>query len=241
MKQLLVDIGNTRIRAAIFEDEQLLEFFEWDAFTLDQWRKIKQQNQIDFCLISSVSAIDLSAFKDDASILILGSDTKLPFENLYKSPLSLGADRKALVAAALHFNPMKNCLVIDAGTCVTYDMLDQSGNYLGGGISPGLHMRLKAMHHFTGKLPLSELTEQVELIGNDTLSCLNSGAYWGLIGEISFMIQQYEEKFDGLEVLLTGGDAEVLSMHLKRPLFVNRHLIMFGLNKILNFNVKKGV
>jgi type III pantothenate kinase len=241
MKQLVIDIGNTRNRAAVFSQEEMLDFLEFDELSLNYLNSLRSKYQIDKTLICSVSGKDLSAFENENDVLVLNPSTKLPFQNSYFSPLTLGADRKALVSAALQFKPNKNCLIIDAGTCVTYDFIEKSGNYLGGSISPGLQMRLKAMNYFTGKLPLPDWNGVGELIGNDTNSCLKSGAFWGLIGEIEYFIQEYEAKFDGIEVLFTGGDSEVLSIHLKRPLFVVPHLIMFGLNKILNFNVKKGV
>ncbi len=241
MNQLVIDIGNTRNRAAVFFQDEMLVFFEFDELSLVYFDAIKIKYQIDKTLICSVSGKDLNDFLNRTDVFILEPSTKLPFQNSYISPLTLGADRKALVSAALQFKPNKNCLVIDAGTCVTYDFIEKSGNYLGGSISPGLQMRLKAMNHFTGKLPLPEWNGVGELIGNDTNSCLMSGAFWGLVGEIEYFIKEYEAKFDGIEVLFTGGDSEVLSIHLKRPLFVVPHLIMFGLNKILNFNVKKGV
>jgi type III pantothenate kinase len=241
MKQLVIDIGNTRNRAAVFFQEEMLDFFEFDELSLEYFEGLKSKYQFDKALICSVSGKDLSEFESNADIIILNSSTKLPFQNLYLSPNTLGADRKALVSAAYQLKPQKNCLIIDAGTCVTYDFIEKSGNYLGGSISPGLQMRLKAMNYFTGKLPLPDWNGVGDLIGNVTNSCLKSGAFWGLIGEIEYFINEYETNFDGIEVLFTGGDSEVLSIHLKRPLFVVPHLIMFGLNKILNFNVKKGV
>jgi type III pantothenate kinase len=241
MNQLVIDIGNTRTRAAIFAEDKLLEFFEIQEFSVDTIQSIKDSKNVTSVIISSVSGKDLSGFKLQKDLLILDSETNLPFVNSYKSPNTLGADRKALVAGAMLLKPGKNCLIIDAGTCVTYDFIEKSGNYMGGSISPGLQMRLKAMNYFTGKLPLPVWNGAGELIGNDTNSCLKSGAFWGLVGEIEYFIQEYKANFDGIEVLFTGGDAEVLSMHLKSPLFVQPHLIMYGFNKILNFNVKKGV
>lgn len=236
-KSIVVDAGNTRVKMAMFDHDALLHLLVlahenfWE--TLFAW---VGSDQIEQVLISDVSG-KLEALKPNdlpISIVWLNAETILPFKNLYQSKATLGADRKALVAAAMYFYPKKPCLIIDAGTCVTFDLLTAFEEYLGGSICPGLHMRLQAMHTFTGKLPLPTFTEIPALTGTSTDSCLLSGAYYGLISEIEYFAAQYQQQFEGLHILLTGGDAQVLAKRIKTSIFVHEHLLLFGLHKILS-------
>lgn len=167
----------------------------------------------------------------------LTSESKLPFQNHYQSS-TLGSDRKALVTGAMELFGGMNCLIIDAGSCVTFDLLTASYDYLGGSISPGLHMRLKAMHSFTGKLPLPGWDQPRHFIGKTTEECLLSGAYFGLLAEIEFTIGKYSQEYKDLKVILTGGDASELAMNIKTSIFVDEHLLLYGLNKLLIHNAE---
>jgi type III pantothenate kinase len=240
-KSIVVDAGNTRVKMALFDHDALLhqqllqhENF-WEA--LANWIGSSQFNQV---LISDVSGKLMQQMPPSFSYPIhwLDAEMPLPFKNLYQTKETLGADRKALVAAAMHFYPKKPCLIIDAGTCVTFDLLNASEEYLGGSISPGLHMRLQAMHMNTGKLPLPTFSEIPNLIGQSTNACLLSGAYYGIIAEIDYLSNQYRQQFSGLHVLLTGGDAQVLAKRIKTSIFVHEHLLLFGLYKILSHHAK---
>lgn len=241
MKSLVIDIGNTRMKTGVFFENKLLQH---DEILWVQEYKIKDivnDFGISKIMVSNVSLLTsnvLNQLKTEVQILFLDNETRLPFINNYKSKDTLGSDRKALVAGAGHFYEAANCLVIDAGTCVTYDLLTENGEYLGGNITPGIQMRLKAMHQFTGKLPLPLWQVPAEIIGSDTEHCLLSGAYFGLLGEIQYFIDYYEKKFDHLKVLITGGDASILAKRIKNSIFVHEHLLLYGLNKILIENVK---
>ena len=145
-------------------------------------------------------------------------------------------DRIAGVCGAQQKFPGEPCLVIDAGTCITYDFLDRQGNFLGGGISPGLMMRFQAVHTFTSKLPLVNPVEKVNLIGDSTERCIQSGVINGLAEELNGIIRRYQGEFDGLRVILCGGDARFFENILKGPIFAVPELVLSGLNSILNYN-----
>ncbi len=237
--QLVIDAGNTLMKFAYFKGDLLQEAFTWDKSSESDLHSFLFEKTFDKILLSDVSGqalAILSPYFKNAKIQILGSNLHLPFKNLYATPHTLGADRIALVAGALAKFPAENCLVIDAGTCVTYDLLTQHGEYLGGNITPGLLMRLKAMHTFTGKLPEPEFIFPEAVLGQNTKECLISGAYHGLVGEIAWLVQQYAADFSGLKVLLTGGDAHLLAKRLKTNIFAEPQLLLHGLNKIASIN-----
>jgi type III pantothenate kinase len=149
-------------------------------------------------------------------------------------------DRVAGVAAAQHLFPNKNCLVIDAGTCITYDFLSKDSVYTGGAIAPGIQMRLKAMHEFTHKLPQPELTWPVDFEGKSTNQALLSGVCLGVADEIIGKIERYIQRYGNVQVLLCGGNSVMLAKHIKNNIFAVPSLVLEGLNQILLFHVKKG-
>ncbi|HYG16741.1 MAG TPA: type III pantothenate kinase, partial [Bacteroidia bacterium] len=131
----------------------------------------------------------------------------------------------------------ENCLVIDAGTCITYDFIDAEKNYHGGSISPGLTMRFKAMHEFTGKLPLAAPEWPVDFTGNTTLTSLQTGVAFGMVGEINSFISLYKSRWNGLKVLMCGGDTEFLAKRCESEIFAAPDLVISGLNEILKYNL----
>jgi len=175
--------------------------------------------------------------KDDFFCLLLSETTPLPFQNLYRTPQTLGKDRLAVVAGSQALFPGQTCLVVDAGTCITYEILTAEGAYTGGNIAPGLRMRLQAMHTFTAKLPLTEPGETEIRIGYDTRSALMNGAQEGILFEIEGYANYCREQFGAVQVLLTGGDADFLSKKLKSEIFVDQNLVLRGLDQILSYNV----
>ena len=191
------------------------------------------------CIVSSVgdfSAEALTVLQNNFSVLKVTHKTKVPFKNLYATPQTLGVDRIALVAAAAITFPKKNILVIDAGSCVTYDFLSDQNEYLGGVISPGLRMRFKAMHTFTVGLPLLTLEIPKKDIGDSTSKAMQVGAFLGLVNEIDGFITSYSENYADLTVILTGGDAEILRDRLKNDIFANSNFLLEGLHYILEYN-----
>lgn len=237
---LVVDVGNTRVKLGVFHHDNLVESYNvtHDALATIVDR-IYDRYDIDLGIISSVSDLNSEAnevIESKKNFYQFSSNSKVPFKNTYKTPRTLGLDRLALMAAAYHAYPDKNCLVIDAGTCITYDFLDSQGIYCGGSISPGLEMRFKALSYFTAKLPLLQPEKIDDFIGNDTNSSIQTGVVNGVISEIEDKIQRYQNRFGDLTVVLTGGDTNFLSKQLKNSIFANQNFLLVGLNEILKFN-----
>ena len=180
----------------------------------------------------------MNKLTDLIPILNVDATIKLPFKNLYKTPHTIGSDRLALAAAAAIQYPNINVLVIDVGSCITYDFIDKNKHFLGGGISPGLSMRYKALHTFTAKLPLLKPSPPDALFGDSTLSSIHSGTFGGLLKELDGVISDYKKNYTDLTVILTGGDAKLLANRLKNSIFANSKFLLEGLNSLLEFNTK---
>lgn len=232
---LVIDIGNTRVKAGLFEQTELVQFLE-----AEDWKQLPLlDHKIESCIVSNVGeTVDVSEKLGDIEIMELGSKTPLPIELKYNSPETLGKDRIALAVAGSNLYPNLNVLVIDMGTCITYDLINKEEQYLGGNISPGLNMRLKAMHTFTGNLPLVKLDAQTVMLGKDTETSMQSGVFHGILHEMDGMISAYKQEYDDLTVVLTGGDASLFESQLKNRIFVTPNLVLIGLNRILTYNVE---
>ena len=237
---LVIDIGNSKVKVAVFEtDTMIMSIVCEETSFLDELKKIFNNYQIVQSIVSSVKNIESEYFEELQklpSLLLLNSDTPVPFKNLYSSLSTLGNDRIALAAAAVLKYPQKNSLVIDAGTCITCDFVNSSNEYLGGAISPGLEMRYKALHQHTSKLPLLSKNEVYKRTGFSTTESSHSGVINGVICEIEGVITQYKQDFHDLTVVLTGGDTKFLSKQLKNSIFANQNFLLQGLNKILTHN-----
>ena len=166
-------------------------------------------------------------------------ESSLPIQIDYKTPLSLGNDRICNAVAANLIFPNKNVLIIDLGTCNKYDFITKEKRYLGGAISPGFKMRLDSMHQFTEQLPLLDPVMGTQIIGDSTTNSMISGAFYGIIGEINYFIEQYKSQFNDMEVVLTGGFYIYFEKVLKNHIFADPYLTLRGLNEILNFQVDK--
>lgn len=239
---LIVDIGNSRIKLAVFELDSLKTLILATPSTVEKSVKILQKKfKIDKAIVSSVTDIppQLIKYIDKLSFsLFLSSYTKVPFINNYQSPSTLGVDRIALVTAASFQFPNQDVLVIDAGTCITYDFLTHKNTYEGGAISPGINMRLNAMNYYTKKLPLVKFDEKELQIGNTTENAILFGAANGVIAEIEGFITHFSTKSKKLTVVLTGGDSIFLAKRLKNSIFANSNFLLEGLNSILAYNLK---
>jgi type III pantothenate kinase len=240
---LAIDVGNTRVKTAVFTDDKMIELIIFPVSKiLSEIKKIKKKYFINNAIISSVAIISekkLQKLEQLVPILIVSSSIKTPFKNNYKTPKTLGADRIALVAAAVKKFPNQNTLVIDAGTCITFDFIDKNASYFGGAISLGIEMRFKALYFFTSKLPLLEKKELQNFTGENTEESMNSGVVNGVIQEIEGVISQYNKKFQELTIVLTGGDTNFLSKQLKSSIFANQNFLLEGLNELLIFNKNK--
>lgn len=239
-KKLIIDFGNTLQKLAVFLGKEIIlkeTFRKLPPETLAYF--INEHGPFDGIIQSSVviHTRELEEILARAGKFILLTDqTPLPVKNSYETPKTLGKDRLAAVAGAHALFPGRNCLVIDAGTCITYDIITKDGEYLGGGISPGIQMRFKALHTFTGKLPLIEPDEFDDLIGKSTRESILSGVYNGITGEMTGIISRYHEHFENLTVLITGGDHQFLYNKLKISIFAAPNLVLQGLNEILDYN-----
>ena len=233
---LSLDIGNTKIKAGIFDGIKLVSVLELDRDKLiPSLEKLTKQYALEHCMVSDVAGLSApiqSVLRKTLPYTLLSHQTPLPFENLYKSPKTLGVDRLALVAAAVGRFPGQNVLVIDAGSCITCDFVDDKKRYFGGSISPGLRMRYKAVHHFTANLPLLETPERIPDVGDNTANAIHKGILEGLISELNGRIDQFPNKNQTLTVVLTGGDTKFLSKHLKSSIFAIPNFLLEGLNSI---------
>jgi type III pantothenate kinase len=185
-------------------------FFSVSKIEVEIEKILKNFPRIKKCLVSSVGKLQesqLNWLEKHCEVIQLSSEVNLPFKNLYKSPKTLGVDRLALMSAVVGKGISGHVLVIDAGTCITYDFINKDHEYLGGAISAGLKMRYKALHEFTSALPYIEKLEPTKVTGTDTLSCMNSGCINGVLFEMDGAIQSYQTKYQDLTVILTGGDA----------------------------------
>jgi len=241
---LIIDIGNTSIKLAVFNQQNQLKFYERTNHSkiFQDLEQVLKKFPVNYAMISQVgqSIKDLENFlqKHNIAFLKLNAGLKLPFKVAYKTPDSIGADRLGLVAGAISRTPNQNQLIIDAGSCVTYDFVDENNIYHGGAISPGLPLRFKSLHDYTAKLPLLKPTESfVKLVGDDTKSSIESGVINGLVAEIEAISVKYNLKFKDLTVYLTGGDEKLLDRYIKNKIFVNsKFLLLEGINFILNLN-----
>jgi len=238
---LIIDVGNTRIKLAVFNEGEPIhnEIVTKDKF-LQKAIELIQKYSFKDGIISSVGALkksDIIEISKKINLIQLNSSTKVAFINKYATPKTLGVDRIALVSSAVSKFPNKNVLIIDAGTCITFDFVNEKAFYLGGAISPGINMRYKALNTFTKNLPLLEIVESVDLIGNSTESCIHSGVVNGVISEIYSSINKYKEKNKDLTVVLTGGDVKFLSNKLKNGIFANPNFLLEGLDSILTYNL----
>jgi len=238
---LIVDVGNSRIKLAVFEKGMLLqkEVVPHETFieTLEILRN--KYNSIKTAIVSSVGNLDETNnmyLKSNFDLHVLSHQSTLPFENKYSTPSTLGVDRIALASAACLHYPNENVLIIDAGSCITYDFLNENAEYLGGAIAPGIEMRYKAVHTFTANLPLLDKEIPSHWIGNNTSQSIHVGVSEGVIKEIEGFIVRYKKEYHSLRVILTGGDANFLLDRLKNDIFANSNFLLEGLNYILEIN-----
>lgn len=235
---LVIDSGNSAAKVGIFKDEKLMEKLTF--YSSHELERFVQRTEFTNLIISSVRSDEeaIAAWGAKArNKFILNRALPLPLKNLYETPETLGMDRLAGVCGARELFPASDCLVIDAGSCITYDFVDKEGNYHGGSISPGLNMRFKAVHTFTAKLPLVPAKAGVGLIGRSTEACIQSGVVNGLLAEIEGIVGLYDKKFPDLRVILCGGDAGFFENQLKASIFASPELVLIGLNSILIHNV----
>lgn len=238
---LAIDVGNTLIKCAVFEHNTILELFHTEPkdivekinFILTSYPKIE------VLVLSSVGNLDKNAFesfKDKVKIYEISRQHLFPFQNLYSTPETLGLDRMVLASGAVLQFPEQNRLVIDVGTCITYDFINEQDQYLGGAISPGIRLRYESLHHFTAKLPLLTKKQPENTIGNSTNESIHSGVIKGIAHEIDGFIEAYQSQYAKFIIILTGGDADFLAKQLKNTIFANSNFLLESLNQTFQYN-----
>jgi type III pantothenate kinase len=241
--KLILDFGNTLQKIAVFDENQIIAFKSFKKISLKGIKDFISNYPIKSAIISSVInyPLEINKFLEKKFIFIeFSENTLIPINNLYKTPDTLGKDRLSAVVAANSISLNKSVLIINAGTCITYDFVDNNSNYYGGAISPGLFMRFKALHTFTEKLPLiTKIKSQNPLIGTTTEESIFSGVLNGTLSEIEGIISKYKEKNTDLLIILSGGDMKYFDKKIKNSIFAYPNIVMFGLNIILDFNAKK--
>jgi len=234
---LTIDFGNSRVKVGVFHQQKMIYHAAFDKFSLSDLKQIFLLfSDIERCIITNVVEVSDAIekyIKSKVELVYLNTKTKLPLKNKYKTPNTLGKDRLAVSCGALQLFGKQNILVINCGTCITFDFINSKKEYLGGSISLGLQMRTKALNQFTEKLPLIKIKEIDYLTGNDTQSSILSGVVNGTIAEIKGVIKSYRKKYLSIQVVVTGGDADFLAKHFKNCIFVP-HLTLIGLHSIIN-------
>jgi type III pantothenate kinase len=240
MRNLCIDVGNTLMKAAIFDQEEMVEKQVFASENdLGAWASTQSFERV---IISSVKGGEgtlAEHFRSAKQIVAFHHTLHLPIINTYKTPNTLGKDRLAVAVATQALHKGRNCLVMDAGTCLTYDFVTGKGEYLGGAISPGLHMRFKALHDYTAKLPLMDANGVVPLTGTDTTESIRSGVVNGMRFEMEKAIEEYANKYEDVQVILCGGDAHFFESRIKGVIFVLPDLVLFGLNHTLLYNAPR--
>ena len=237
---LIIDIGNTAAKVALFDGGEMVEVLTESNQSLDCLEALCVKYPVEQGIVATV--IDLSERVLAALVALpfpllwLDSKTPLPVTNLYETPETLGYDRMAAVVGANEQYPRRDILVIDAGTCITYEFIDSKGQYHGGNISPGMQMRFKALNQFTGRLPLIDSNGRKLPMGRDTETAIRAGVLKGMEYEISGYIESMKHKYPELLVFLTGGDDFSFDSSVKSIIFADRFLVLKGLNRILNYN-----
>lgn len=237
MKFLCIDWGNTQVKTALFTLEGgLTHRWHYDTAPTPADFTPHLQQPLAGIILSAAGKVPeelIAWLKEQAFFLQLEGNTRTPLINAYYSPETLGPDRLAAAVALQHQYPDKNNLAICAGTCITYNFTSHQNTFRGGAISPGVQMRLNAMHHFTARLPEVDAYGQTLLLGFDTETCMRSGALLGAAFEIEKTVEAYQNQYPEFNAVLTGGDAPLLARHIKSGIFADPDLILKGLYLIL--------
>lgn len=239
MMNLVIDLGNTYHKVAVVENDKIIELNRYEILTLNILDRLHKQYYFQKAIISSVIKEDTEIIhwlSNHLPFIQMNTQLKFPFSINYKNTNTLGTDRIAASVGARKLIPTGNLLVIQAGSCITFDFIDDKNIYHGGSISPGILMRLKALNLFTGKLPDVDFEPIDNFIGNSTNNSILAGVTCGIASEIDGMIERYQQKFEFLTVILTGGAIKYFDKWLKNSNFANPNLVIEGLNTILNIN-----
>ena len=238
---LAIDVGNTLIKLAVFEQNTLInkETIPYKNWKIELENSLKNFPKIKIIVVASVGKLEKEDFlglNSSIKITFISKEIKFPFQNLYSTPNTLGIDRMILASGAVLQFPSTNRLVIDAGTCITYDFIDDNDNYLGGAISPGIRLRYESLHNYTAKLPLLTKEYPEHIIANSTNQSIHSGVVNGVCMEIDGFIDAKLHENDNFIIILTGGDADFLAERLKNTIFANSNFLLESLNQTFQYN-----
>ncbi|WP_258102819.1 type III pantothenate kinase [Marinoscillum sp. MHG1-6] len=236
-RNIVVDIGNTLIKSGLFQDGQLKEQQYWGSIeSLLLYAREQKPHRIGFVSVKNGEKELLETFHEFIPT-IFTNKSRMPISIDYETVDTLGTDRLIGAVAAHFLFPNRNTLVIDMGSCITYDLLDSQSVYQGGVISPGLKMRMRAMNHYTRNLPdlsTQETDWSYQPVGKSTRECMELGVHRAIIHEIDGFIHDYAQQYPELVVLMTGGDAPFFESKVKQPIFADANLILKGLNLLLD-------
>lgn len=234
---LIVDIGNNSAKYFLFNGEQIILHTRKSSGSYEILKEWSENFDIEGIIVSSVIDIDNSAKAEfealGCQVHWFNGETPTPLTIDYKTPHTLGSDRLAAAVGAWHEAPGRNLLVIDSGSAITIDLITKDGHYKGGNIAPGIKMRLRALHDYTGRLPLVEKEGELPAIGHDTETAIRCGVIKGICHEIDGYIDDFQQKYGNLLVFLTGGDEKTLQNNIKNRIFADKYLVAKGLNRIL--------
>ena len=237
---LILDFGNSLTKYFFVNDDKILERGSFPSSKFDQnILDIKSKRDTEKLIYSSVINIkrkQLSdVFNNTMIISLKDKDLKLPFTNQYKDE-TLGEDRVALVSAGLNLYPDKDLLIIDIGTCITYDLVSSNKEYIGGSISPGFNLRYSSLHDYTSNLPKLDFMPIESIIGESTEEHIHAGVFNGVIGEINYNITRHKNDLPNIEIIICGGGANFLLNKIKNVIFADQDFLAHGLNHILQIN-----
>ncbi|RHJ95334.1 type III pantothenate kinase [Parabacteroides bouchesdurhonensis] len=239
---LIIEQGNTSSKVAIYNGSRIEASFVYKDFGMSVIAPLLEKYNLSHGILSSVIDTDeelITFLKSKlACFVFLDENTSLPITVRYETPETLGKDRLAAVVGANYLRPGKDILIIDAGTAITYELIEASGIYLGGNISPGMTTRFKALNTFTKKLPLVSETDNIPLLGTTTKTAIQAGVVNGIVYEMDGYIDRLRVKYPELLVFLTGGHSFYFERRLKNSIFADINLVLTGLNRILEYNVE---
>lgn len=244
MKILAIDSGNSKIKSAVYDEEELIYKSSVELSDFEpEIAKILKNHQIEKAGVCDVSQnygtikYNINKLTDyKLPVMMINYKLTLPFETKYSPAHLLGNDRLAALSAASYLYPNTNVLIIDYGTAITIDFLSAEGIHLGGNISPGINMRYMALDMFTSALPLVEFNPNITLTGTNTEEAVNNGVVKGLIYETEGYIKEFSDKYPGLVTILTGGIAEYLHNSINYTTFANPNLVLYGIKKLVETN-----
>ena len=238
---LALDIGNSFLKAGIFKNNNLINYYEFNREYYSNIKSILDKTPITHSIASNVSESNnklIELLSNKTNLIKFNSSLKVPFKNCYQTKNTLGKDRIALVSNASKEYPKENVLLIDLGSCITFDFLNSKNEYLGGSISPGLSMRYRSLNSYTANLPLINPKEIDYFIGRNTEDSIHSGIINGIVGELNSTIDKYKSQFKEIRIILTGGDAKFLFNRIKNSIFANSNFLILGLNFLIELNKK---